>query len=177
MTETTGPAAPGFDESLLSAYLDDELDAEARRHVEQRIESSDERLAVLAEVRESREVLRALPMLDAPAAFWDRIMTPDPAVGLPAVGDPAVPDPAVGDPAVGDLVARRAGGGRARVVAAALTAAAAAAVVLAVALVPEETRVQPRLATVTDAHAVRSSLGNDIVSNLAGAAVDEGPRR
>ncbi len=59
----------------------------------------------------------------------------------------------------------------------ALTAAAAAAAVLAVALVPEETRVQPRLATVTDAHAVRSSLGNDIVSNLAGAAVDEGPRR
>lgn len=172
MTETTEPSAPDFDESLLSAYLDSELDAETHRQVERRIESSARLRAVLAEVREARHVLRALPMLDAPAAFWDRVTTPD-----PVVPDPAVPVPVVGDPVVGDLAARRARRGRSRVVATALTAAAAAVVVLAVALVPDETRVQPRLATVTDAHAVRSSLGNDIVSNLAGAAVDEGPRR
>jgi len=60
---------------------------------------------------------------------------------------------------------------------AAAGAVAAMVAVGAVAFVPGPDRVRPPVATFTDAHAARSSMGNDAISTLAGAAVPEGQGR
>jgi len=149
---------PGaVDESLLSAHLDGELDATTRIAVAARLEVSPEWRAVLEEVRGARDVVRALPIVDAPAGFYDELLGPD---RRPL-----------------DLgAARRRRASRPTRLTRRLKSVAAAAtfVVLGVALVPREETVQPPLNTFTNAHAERSSVGNDVVSNLAGASVTPG---
>ena len=145
-----------LDESLLSAYLDGELDDRERAAVDARLQESAEWRAVLDEVRGTRVALRNLPAVDAPSEFWDRVLQSDDAV-------------------VVDLAtaARR----RARLLRRASVAAAVAAAVLGVAFVPRPQTVQPPIATFTQAHAERASLDNDAVSNLAGAVVPTGLER
>ena len=149
---------PGaMDESLLSAHLDGELDGDTRVAVDARLEVSPEWRAVLEEVRAARDAVRALPMVDAPGGFYDELLGPDRrALDLGA--------------------ARRRRAARPTRLTRRVTSVAAAAtfVVLGVALVPREQTVQPPLNTFTNAHAERSSVGNDVVSNLAGASVTPG---
>ena len=145
-----------MDDSLLSAYLDDELDAGTRVAVEARLQASPESRAVLDDVRGERAAVRALPLVDAPPGFFDDLLGPaDRVFDLDEARQRRVSRPT--------RFTRR------------LTSAAAAAVfvVLGVMLVPRQETVQPRLATFTDAHAERSSVGNDMVSNLAGASVTQ----
>ena len=67
MSEQAGELVP----EMLSAYLDDELDASTRDAVEARLAASPEWRAELAEVRAARDAVRGLPSLQAPAGFWD----------------------------------------------------------------------------------------------------------
>jgi len=141
-------------EDLLSAYLDDELSAADRAAVESKLAESAEWRSVLDEVREAREAVRALPARDAPAGWWDHLL-------------------ATADAEVVDLASAR---HRRRLRPrrwAAAASAAAAAVIIGVSVVPGEDRVHPDVSTFVDAHAVRSSAGNDVISNVAGAAVPE----
>ena len=139
---------PTLDESLLSAYLDDELDAPTRAVVEAQLAERAEWRAVLEEVRETREALRSLPTVDAPPEFWARVLEDD-----------------------GVVVRLDAARRRSRLVRRMGAAAAVAAAVLGVAFVPRPETVQPPIGTFTQAHAERASLDNDAVSNLAGALV------
>ena len=143
---------PALDESLLSAYLDGELDAHERAAVDARLTESDEWRAVLDEVRAARDALRSLPLVDAPEGFWDRVLADDAAVVDHTLG------------------ARR----RSRLVRRMSAAAAAAAAVFGVAFVPRIEHVRPPIATFTHAHAERSSIDNDAVSTLAGSVADSG---
>jgi anti-sigma factor RsiW len=169
VSQTSGPASPGsggseLSEDLLSAFVDGELDDAMRAAVDARLAESDEWRAVLDDVTAARDAIRSLPLRDAPPEFWQRILaSDDPA---PAQG---------GGAAVADLDAARTKRRSTTVRFAAFAASAAAAIViLAVALVPGHERVKPAVATFTNAHAVRSSVGNDAVSNVAGEAVPGG---
>ena len=63
-----------MDESILSAYVDGELDDDARTAVEQRLAESGEWPSVLEEVRATRDAVRSLPSVDAPAGYWNRVL-------------------------------------------------------------------------------------------------------
>jgi len=145
-----------MNEDLLSAYLDDELTPDERASVDARLAESADWRAVLADVGEARDAVRALPARDAPAAWWDEV--------LAAGTGPAVVDLASERHARRSRPRRWAG----------VAGAAAAAAILGVAIVPGEDRVQPDVATFVDAHAVRSSADNDVISNVAGATVEGG---
>jgi len=139
-------------EDALSAYLDGELDDAARADVEARLETSPEWRAILEELRETRDALRALPAVDPPPELWSRILGGDDVVDLAA--------------------ARRERRDRRsiwKMVAAA--AAAAIVIVVGVAAVPQPDKVEPAVATYADAHAARSSLSNDAVSSLASVGI------
>jgi anti-sigma factor RsiW len=145
-------------EDALSAFVDGELDGREQAAVEQRLSESAEWRRVLVEVREARDAVRTLPMRDAPPGFWDGLLPgarPDGVVDLAA--------------------ARRARRSRtARWVA--LAAGTAAAAIIGVAAVPGARTVQPKVAVLAGAHALRSSIGNDAVSSVAAAtAGPEGP--
>jgi anti-sigma factor RsiW len=142
----------GLPEELISAYLDGEVDPKERAAVDARLAESAEWRAVLDEVRDVRAAVRALPSRDAPAGFWDELVAGD------ADDENIVP-----------LHTRSRGGRGLRW--AGVAAAAAAAAVIGIALVPAETRVQPAVSTFGEAHAVRSSVGDDAISTLAGATV------
>lgn len=61
---------PSFhDLELISAYLDDELDARARASLERRLEADPQLSAVYQSMRESRALLRRLPQRRAPRNF------------------------------------------------------------------------------------------------------------
>ena len=145
-----------MNEDLLSAYLDGELDAAERAAVASHLDASADARAVLDEVRQIRDAVRALPPRDAPAGFWSDVL---------------------GATTVVDLASRRREQRVRPARWAALAAGAAAAVIVGVTLVPGEDRVEPAVAAFTDAHAVRSSVGNDAVSTLAGATVADGVGR
>jgi anti-sigma factor RsiW len=138
-------------EDALSAYLDDELDAEARAAVEARLAESAEWRAVLDELVETRDALRALPGVDGAPEFWARVLAGDDVVDLAA-----------------ERRARRFVGWRAAI---AGVAAAIVVVAVGVALVPERERVKPAVATFADQHAARASLDNDTLSQLASVGV------
>lgn len=133
-------------EELLSAYLDDEVTPDERAAVEARLAESAEWRAVLDEVRETRVLLRGLPLREAPTGFWDSVLQPD-------IAPPVSIDPA-----------RRRRGKRAI---AWLAGAAAAAAIVAVLLVPSQSRVKPAVATLVSRHAARSSMTEEPLSQLA----------
>jgi hypothetical protein len=78
------PAPPEHPGELLSAYLDDELTAAERAHVEGHLESCAWCRADLDEEREIRSAVRALPTVEPPVGFYERILRDGPA-------DPAQP--------------------------------------------------------------------------------------
>jgi anti-sigma factor RsiW len=137
-------------EDLLSAYLDDELDAGARADVEARLAASTEWKAILDEVRDTRGAVRGLPAVDGPPEFWARVTAGDTIVHLAS-----------------ERQRRR----MPRWGLAVAGAAAAAVVVIGVVAVPQQDRVRPAVAALSDEHAARSSVGNDVISSLASIAV------
>jgi len=146
-------------EDLLSAYLDDELDASERADVEARLAGSSEWRANLDEVRDTRDGLRGLPAVEGPPEFWARVMAGD------AIEGDTEQDRVV------DLGAERRRRRVPRWGLAVAGAAAAAVIVVGVVAVPQQNRVRPAVAALTDEHAARSSVGNDVISSLASIAV------
>ncbi len=139
-------------EELLSAYLDGEVTDEERAVVDARLAASAEWRDVLEEVRSTRALLQGLPMRDAPPDYWESLLAP---------GD-AAPD---GDaPVVPIESARRR---RTKRIVAWCAGAAAAAAVVAVLVVPSQTQVKPSVATFVNQHAIRSSVSEEPVSQLA----------
>lgn len=136
-------------EDLLSAYLDDEATPDERALVERRLDRSAEWRTVLEEMRATRDLLAELPTREAPTGFWDSLLQPDiaPPVQLGTV--------------------RKRRGKRAITW---LAGAAAAAAIAAVVLVPGQSRVKPAVATLVSRHAVRSSVTEEPVSQLAPVA-------
>jgi len=169
------------DEEMLSAYLDGECTDVESAWVEEQLAASAEMRAVLDDVRAARDAVRAAPLRDAPAEFWERLLATGPEGAEPVAGDPG--DGSDGSPAlvaVGggapvDLgEARRRRQRRPNRWVAAVAGVAAALVIGAVLFVPQEESVTPPIATLTDAHAVRSSLQDDAVSALVPLAVRGG---
>jgi anti-sigma factor RsiW len=132
----------------LSAYLDDELDAAERAVVDGYLAASPEWRAELDQVAYARDALRRLPTRDAPPGFWGEVLGPDTA-HAPARRRSRLP----------------------RVVGIATAAAAVAAAVIASIAIPSPDRVSPRVPALTDSHAVRSSVTDDPVSQLATMSV------
>ena len=126
---------------------------------------------MLEEIEAARDAVRGLPQRDAPPEFWARILD---GTGLDA--DTVMAPGATDAPApVVSLESRRAT--RLPRWVAVAGGAAAAAVIAAVVLVPSPKRVDPPVASFTDAHAVRNSLNSDAVSSLAPLALQAGFRR
>ena len=158
-----------WSEDLLSAYADGEVSAEQRALVEARLEESPSLRAVLEEIEAARDAVRALPMRDAPPEFWARILDGtglDTEDVIAPVADADTPAPVV------TLESRRAS--RLSRGIAVAGGAAAAAGIAAVVLVPSPKRVDPPVASFTDAHAVRDSLNSDAVTSLAPLALQPG---
>jgi anti-sigma factor RsiW len=127
----------------LSAYLDGELDPDERGAIESYVAASQEWRVELDEVSWARDTLRRLPVHEAPPGFWEAALAPELAQAR----------------ARRRRVPRIAGLGAA--------AAAVAAVVTAALVVPSPDRVTPKVPAVADAHAVRASVTDDPVSQLA----------
>ena len=136
-------ARPAPDDRL-SAYLDGELDTAERDAVDGYLAESSEWRAERDEVAFARGALRGLPMHEARPGFWEEVLSPDMA----------------------EARARR----RSRVprlTAAATAAVAVAAVVVASLVIPSPNRVTPRVPALSDSHAVRTSVSDEPVSQLA----------
>ncbi|HEY3721766.1 MAG TPA: zf-HC2 domain-containing protein [Acidimicrobiia bacterium] len=139
-------------EELLSAYLDGEATPDERARVEAQLATSEEWRDVLEELRSTRALLLASPVREAPTGFWDSLLHPDIAPPLPT--EPVR--------SIESAPSRR----RSRAIAWIAGAAAAAAIAVVV-LVPGQSRVKPAVATLVSRHAVRSSVTEDPVSQLA----------
>ena len=126
--------------------------------------ASSEARDALDDVRFARDALRALPLRAVPDGFFERVTA---AVAASDDGTMITNGPEVARAAVSDLAARR-GHRRWYGIAA---AAAAAALVIAVAVAPRDSQVHPNVATLSGAHAVQASVGNELVSHLAPAGV------
>ena len=137
-------------EDLLSAYLDGEATADERALVERQLEESSEWRVVLEEVRTTRAMLLALPTREAPTGFWDSLLQPD-----------------IAPPVQLEAVRKR----RGKQAITWLAGVAAAAAIVAVVLVPGQSSVKPAVATLVSRHAVRSSVSEEPVSQLAPVAV------
>jgi anti-sigma factor RsiW len=128
----------------LSAYLDGELDAAERDSVDAYLAESSEWRAERDEIQFARDALRGLPVHEARPGFWEDVLSPD--------------------------VARARSGRRSRLprlVAAGTAAVAVAAVVVASLVIPSANRVTPRVPALSDSHAVRTSVSDEPVSQLA----------
>jgi len=132
----------------LSAYLDGELDTAERQAVDGYLEASPEWRAELEEVAYARDALRQLPTHEAPPGFWDDVLAPDMATAR-ARRRSRVP----------------------RVIGIATAAAAVAAAVIASVAIPSPDRVSPRVPAMSDSHAVRNSVSDDPISQLATMSV------
>lgn len=136
---------PAPDERV-SAYLDGELDAAERQAIERYVETLPEWRAELDEVAWARDTLRSLPVHEAPPGFWEAALAPELAEAR---------------------TRRQRRGRRLRVAGLGAAAAAVAAVVTAALVVPSPDRVKPKVATVSDSHAVRASTTGDPATQLA----------
>ena len=165
------------DEELVSAYLDGECTDTETAWVEEQLAASAEARAVLDEVQAARDAVRSLPLRDAPPEFWARLLATGPDADADADADSgADAAAAVGGAGAGatiDLAEQRRRRRPSRWVAA-VAGVAAALVIGAVVFVPQEKSVTPPIATLTDAHALRSSLQDDAVTSLVPLAVRGG---
>ena len=119
---------------------------------------------MLSEISETRAAVRALGAVAAPEGFWNRVLAHVDA------REPTAP--------IVDLTTqrmRRAARPSGRRVATLAAAAAAAAFVVGVVAVPsaQVERVRPAVATFSQDHATRSSVGDDAISSLASVAVSK----
>ena len=128
----------------LSAYLDGELDAAERDTVEGYLAESSEWRAERDEVAFARDALRGLPVHEATPGFWEDVLSPDMAKAR-ARRRSRLP----------------------RLLTAATAAAAVAAVVVAALVIPSPDRVTPQVPALSDSHAVRTSVSDEPVSQLA----------
>jgi anti-sigma factor RsiW len=128
----------------LSAYLDGELDATERADVDGYLAESPEWRAERDAVAYARDTLRSLPVHEAPPGFWEGVLSPE----------------------LNRARVRR-GSRLPRLLAAATAGVAVAAVVIASLVIPSPDRVTPRVAALSDSHAVRSSVSDEPVSRLA----------
>ena len=128
----------------LSAYLDGELDAAERGTVEGYLAESSEWRAERDEIEFARDALRGLPVREAQPGFWEDVLSPDMAKAR-ARRRSRLP----------------------RLLAAATAAGAVAAVVVAALVIPSPNRVTPRVPALSDSHAVRTSVSDEPVSQLA----------
>ncbi|HEX4776093.1 MAG TPA: zf-HC2 domain-containing protein [Acidimicrobiia bacterium] len=135
-------------EDVISAYVDGELTAAERVAFEQRLGVSPSWADILREVRETRAIVRALPVPEPPPGFLERL--------LDAAAVASVPATRTTRRALGPW--RWAAGG-----------AAAAAVAVAF-LVPSPHRVTPSVPSQVDSHATRASLTQDPIMQLAPVA-------
>jgi anti-sigma factor RsiW len=153
---------------MLSAYLDDELDASTRDAVEARLAASPEWRAELAEVRAARDAVRGLPSLEVPAGFWDRVFT---TVG--AADDASLQD-ADAPPAAPTSIHARRPWRRASWLA---VAAAIVIGVAAVIAIPHRSSVTPDVTAVVAQHGAQGSEAGDPVTMLAPVGPLAGFRR
>jgi anti-sigma factor RsiW len=153
---------------MLSAYLDGELGAPERAAVEARLAESAEWRDELADVRAARDAVRNLPLHDAPAGFWDELLT--------RVADDDADDADDADAIVAPVVALESRKPRRRV---AWFAAAAAIVVglVAVLVVPHRSEVTPNVTAVVAQHGAQGSDSGDPISMLAPVGPLAGFRR
>jgi anti-sigma factor RsiW len=135
-------ARPAPDDRL-SAYLDGELDAAERGTVDGYLAESSEWRAERDEVAFARDALRGLPVHEARPGFWEDLLSPD----------------------IAKARARRSR--LPRLLTAATAAVAVAAVVVAALVIPSPDRVTPRVPALSDSHAVRTSVSDEPVSQLA----------
>ena len=96
------------------------------------------------EVAFARDALRSLPVHEARPGFWEDVLSPD----------------------IAKARARRRSR-LPRLLAAATAAGAVAAVVVAALVIPSPNRVTPRVPALSDSHAVRTSVSDEPVSQLA----------
>ena len=136
-------ARPAPDDRL-SAYLDGELNVAERDAVDGYLAESSEWRAERDEVAFARDALRGLPVHEARAGFWEEVLSPDMAKAR-ARRRSRLP----------------------RLTAAATAAVAVAAVVVASLVIPSSNRVTPRVPALSDSHAVRTSVSDEPVSQLA----------
>jgi anti-sigma factor RsiW len=136
-------ARPAPDDRL-SAYLDGELDAAERDTVDGYLDESSEWRAERDEVAFARDALRGLPEHDARPGFWEDVLSPDMAKAR-ARRRSRLP----------------------RLLTAATAAVAVAAVVVAALVIPSPDRVTPQVPALSDSHAVRTSVSDEPVSQLA----------
>ncbi|MCU1459555.1 MAG: hypothetical protein JWL73_3647 [Actinomycetia bacterium] len=156
-------------EDLISAYVDDELDAPTRAAVERAIDDTPALAGVLLEVVEAREAVRLLPMVDLPndalRAVMAHVAAADP-IAEAAAPTTTAPSAQTAASSPVDEVARSR---RRRVRAQRWLAGAAAAVILLVVLVatPQPRQVTPTVGRLVDNHAARVSDDTDPTSQLA----------
>jgi anti-sigma factor RsiW len=134
----------------LSGWLDGELDDGTRAEVDAFLADSEQWRAELEAVRWARDRLRGLPVQEAPTGFWAEVL------------EESGTGPATVVPITAARSHRAWWGGAA-------AAVAVAAGVVGVVMMPSSApdRVEPEVATFTDAHAVRSSIGADPITHLA----------
>ncbi len=145
-TDTGNPMGDANDERL-SAWLDGELAEDDRAIVAAALDADPDWRVALAELDETRLLVRSLVMQEPPAGFLTWLLE-----------EPIAP--------VVDLDAVRKRRLARRVTAAAAGIAAAAAMVIAV-VVPGVSRVQPALATDVRVHQAGVAASGDPVSGLA----------
>jgi anti-sigma factor RsiW len=136
-------ARPAPDDRL-SAYLDGELDSAERADVDGYLAESPEWRAERDAVAYARDALRSLPVHEAPSGFWEGVLSPE----------------------LNRARARR-GSRLPRLLAAATAGVAVAAVVIASLVISSPDRVTPRVPALSDSHAVRTSVSDEPVSQLA----------
>jgi anti-sigma factor RsiW len=165
----------------ISAYLDGALTAPEHYEVQQQLINSPEWRAELDLVSWARVAVRSMPAHVAPAGFFESLLrdglpepaTPEPATPEPVTAAPAAPGPAPtsptpsGDEATGTVMPLRRSVGVHRVVRWAAAASAAAAIVVVALLMPARGSVDPSVPRLADSHAVRSSVSDDPVMQLA----------
>jgi|GEM_PF-3752296 hypothetical protein len=135
-----------FDDDRLSAWLDGELDATARGEVDAALEEDPAWGRALAEVAETRTLVRGMGPAEPPPGFLASLL--DQGVAT-----------------VTDLDAARSK--RARRVTSGVAALAAAAAILIAVVVPGVGRARPALATDVRVHQAGVSASGDPISGLA----------
>lgn len=142
-------------DDMLSAYADGECSDVERRAVDARLADDAVWRAQLAEVQDTRALLRALPQREPPAGFWDALLDPDAA------------------PSARGAPKRGRGASALRWV----TGGAAAAVVAAVLLLPHDSAGAPSVAREFDQHHAIESVRSEPVVELATVGAPLGARR
>ena len=139
---------------LLSGLLDGELPADIEASARAHLAACPACTSEMEDVRTARSWLRALPPVEPPAGFYERVLRDEPPEGVLVAGAPSI---------------------RRKVLAFAGSAAAALALVTVAA--PRQSPVQPSVNSMVEAHATGASLNSDPLSGLAPLGVPVSFRR